>query len=91
MRPAVRVLKRLVDVVGSTVGLAVTLPLYVPIAIAILAESPGPLFYVQRRAGRYIDDSDGGCWDEFDMFKFRSMEVDAERNSGAVEIGRAHV
>jgi lipopolysaccharide/colanic/teichoic acid biosynthesis glycosyltransferase len=84
VRPAVRILKRLVDVVGATAGLAVTLPLYVPIAVAILAESPGPLFYVQRRAGRFIDDSDGGTWDEFDMYKFRSMAVDAERTTGAV-------
>ena len=84
MRPTVRILKRLVDVVGSTAGLALTLPLYVPIAAAILAESPGPLFYVQRRAGRFIDDTDGGTWVEFDMYKFRSMAVDAERNTGAV-------
>jgi lipopolysaccharide/colanic/teichoic acid biosynthesis glycosyltransferase len=60
------------------------LPLYVPIAAAILAESPGPLFYVQRRAGRYIDGPDGGKWVEFDMYKFRSMSVDAERHTGAV-------
>jgi lipopolysaccharide/colanic/teichoic acid biosynthesis glycosyltransferase len=84
VRPAVRVLKRFVDVIGSTVGLAVTLPLYVPIAVAILAESPGPLFYVQRRAGRFIDDANGGTWDEFDIYKFRSMAVDAERTTGAV-------
>jgi lipopolysaccharide/colanic/teichoic acid biosynthesis glycosyltransferase len=84
VRLTVRILKRAIDVVGSTAGLALTLPLYVPIAAAILAESPGPLFYVQRRAGRYIDGPDGGKWVEFDMYKFRSMSVDAERNTGAV-------
>jgi lipopolysaccharide/colanic/teichoic acid biosynthesis glycosyltransferase len=84
VRPTVRILKRVVDVVGSTAGLALTLPLYVPIAVAILAESPGPLFYVQRRAGRFIDDEGGGRWAEFDMYKFRSMAVDAERSTGAV-------
>src|ERR1700729_3265728 len=84
VRPAVRLLKRLVDVVGSAVGLAVTLPLYIPIAAAIRAESPGPIFYKQRRAGRFIDHLDGGRWDEFDMFKFRSMTTDAERTTGAV-------
>src|ERR1700730_3512928 len=78
VHPRVRLLKRLVDVVGSISGLAVTLPLYVPIAAAIRAESPGPIFYVQRRAGRLIDPSNGGRWDEFDMFKFRSMANDAE-------------
>ncbi len=84
VRPAVRFLKRLVDVVGSLAGLAVTLPLYVPIAAAIRVESPGPIFYVQRRAGRLLDHTDGGRWDEFDMVKFRSMTADAERTTGAV-------
>jgi lipopolysaccharide/colanic/teichoic acid biosynthesis glycosyltransferase len=84
VRLTVRILKRLVDVVGATAGLAVTLPLYVPIAAAILIESPGPLFYVQRRAGRFIDGPNGGTWAEFDMYKFRSMGVDAERATGAV-------
>jgi lipopolysaccharide/colanic/teichoic acid biosynthesis glycosyltransferase len=80
----VRLAKRLVDVVGSVAGLAVTLPLYLPIAVAIRAESPGPIFYVQRRAGRLVDASGGGRWDEFDMIKFRSMSDDAERATGAV-------
>jgi lipopolysaccharide/colanic/teichoic acid biosynthesis glycosyltransferase len=84
VRPAVRILKRLVDVAGATAGLALTLPFYVPIATAILAESPGPLFYVQRRAGRMIDGPHGMRWVEFDMYKFRSMRVDAERGTGAV-------
>jgi lipopolysaccharide/colanic/teichoic acid biosynthesis glycosyltransferase len=84
VHPAVRLVKRLVDVVGSTAGIAVTLPLYIPIAAAIRAESAGPIFYVQRRAGRLLDLSDGGRWDEFDMIKFRSMTIDAERNLGAV-------
>lgn len=84
VRPAVRFLKRMVDVVGSIGGLAVTLPLYVPIAAAIRAESPGPIFYRQRRAGRFLDLTDGARWDEFDLFKFRSMTADAERTTGAV-------
>jgi lipopolysaccharide/colanic/teichoic acid biosynthesis glycosyltransferase len=81
----VRVLKRFVDVAGSAVGLSMTLPLYVPIAIAIKRESPGPLFYVQRRAGRFEGDSAGtGRWIEFDMYKFRTMHVDAEHWTGPV-------
>lgn len=84
MRPTVRILKRLVDIVGSAAGLAVTLPLYAPIAVALYAESPGPIFYMQRRAGRYKDNAAGGEWEEFNMYKFRSMRVDAERTTGAV-------
>lgn len=88
MRAAVRRVKRLVDIVGSAAGLALTLPLYAPIIAALLIESPGPIFYVQRRAGRLIDDDDDDGheprWVEFDMYKFRSMRVDAEAATGAV-------
>jgi lipopolysaccharide/colanic/teichoic acid biosynthesis glycosyltransferase len=84
VRRAVHVLKRVIDLAGSAVGLGMTLPLYVPIAIAIKVESPGPLFYVQRRAGAFSDDGGEGRWIEFDMYKFRTMHVDAERLTGAV-------
>lgn len=84
MHPAVRIVKRAVDVVGATAGLAVTLPLYPAIAAAILLESPGPLFYRQRRAGRLVGEEDGGKWVEFEIIKFRSMTVDAEKTTGAV-------
>jgi lipopolysaccharide/colanic/teichoic acid biosynthesis glycosyltransferase len=86
--PGVRVLKRIIDLAGATVGLAVTLPLYIPIGAAIYAESPGPIFYVQRRAGRLIDDgapeASSASWTTFEMLKFRTMRVDAERGTGAV-------
>lgn len=42
--PSVRVTKRAIDLVGSTIGLALTLPLYPLISAAIYAESPGPIF-----------------------------------------------
>lgn len=84
VHPAVRIAKRIVDVVGAGAGLAVTLPLYVPIAAAIKLESKGPLFYRQRRAGRLLDAEGDGKWVEFEMIKFRSMTVDAEKGTGAV-------
>lgn len=78
-------MKRLIDVVGSAAGLAATLPLYVPIAAAIRLDSPGPVFFVQRRAGRLIeDDGDTPRWTTFSMIKFRTMNVDAEKGVGAV-------
>jgi lipopolysaccharide/colanic/teichoic acid biosynthesis glycosyltransferase len=81
----VRVIKRAVDVAGAAVGLTVTLPLYVPIGIAILLESSRPIFYVQRRAGHLVEHEDGSLkWTEFDMLKFRTMRTDAERGTGAV-------
>lgn len=85
MRPHVAIVKRLLDVVGSAGGIALTLPLYIPIAAAIKLDSPGPVFFVQRRAGRLIEeDGQPPRWDEFEMIKFRTMRVDAERGTGAV-------
>jgi lipopolysaccharide/colanic/teichoic acid biosynthesis glycosyltransferase len=54
--PHVAMLKRFLDVAGSTVGLGLTVPLYIPIGIAIRLDSPGPVFFVQRRAGRLIEE-----------------------------------
>jgi lipopolysaccharide/colanic/teichoic acid biosynthesis glycosyltransferase len=91
VNPGVAIVKRLIDVTGSIAGIALTLPLYLPISVAILIDSPGPVFFVQRRAGRLIEEDDGPSeegtvrrWREFDMLKFRTMRVDAERTTGAV-------
>jgi len=70
--PSVRSwVKRLIDIVGSTVGLIVVAILFVPIAIAIKRDSPGPIFFGQIRCG----------WlgRRFRIWKFRSMCVDAEK------------
>jgi lipopolysaccharide/colanic/teichoic acid biosynthesis glycosyltransferase len=86
--PAVKAMKRVIDVAGSLCGLGLTLPLYAPIALAIRLDSPGPIFIVQRRAGRLMDEAEGHRWVEFDMYKFRSMKVDAERHTGVVVSSR---
>jgi lipopolysaccharide/colanic/teichoic acid biosynthesis glycosyltransferase len=87
--PSVRVVKRAIDLAGSIAGLAITLPLFPLIGAAIYAESPGPIFYRQRRAGMLtgVDVRDGVAYPkfaEFDMRKFRSMRVDAEKLTGAI-------
>jgi len=75
----------MIDVAGAIAGIAVTLPLYLPIAAAIRLDSPGPIFLVQRRSGRLIEDGgDGFRWVTFDMYKFRTMRPDAEAATGAV-------
>lgn len=61
---------RLLDVVGSVVGLMLTAVLAPFIAGAIVLESGLPVFYRQERLGR------GG--EPFTMIKFRSMKSDAE-------------
>ena len=90
MAPGVRLVKRLIDIAGSTAGIALTWPLMVPIAVAIRLDSPGPIFFVQRRSGALIDDEPSRHdrrshrWADFDIYKFRTMRVDAERGTGAV-------
>jgi sugar transferase (PEP-CTERM system associated) len=63
--------KRTVDILLSALGLALALPLLLPIMAAIRFDSPGPIFYTQTRIGM------GGR--HFTIFKFRSMCSDAER------------
>lgn len=62
--------KRLMDIVGALVGLSITAILFIPIAIAIQLDNPGPLFFGQIRCG----------WmgRRFRIWKFRSMVVNAE-------------
>ncbi|HSN99379.1 MAG TPA: sugar transferase [Candidatus Nanopelagicales bacterium] len=89
MTPRVRVAKRAIDLLSSSVGIAATLPLYPIIAAAIYIESPGPIFYSQRRAGMLLGTEvrDGVAYPrfvEFEMRKFRTMRVDAEKLTGPV-------
>jgi lipopolysaccharide/colanic/teichoic acid biosynthesis glycosyltransferase len=89
MRLSVRITKRAIDVLGAAVGLAVTAPFIPVIAAAIYVDSPGPILFRQRRAGRLLrtGTQDGGRriqFDEFYMHKFRTMRPDAERFTGAV-------
>ena len=63
-------IKRFFDIVSSGVLLILLIPFMAIIAIAVRLDSKGPIFFVQRRRtlhGR-----------EFNMYKYRSMIVDAE-------------
>jgi lipopolysaccharide/colanic/teichoic acid biosynthesis glycosyltransferase len=84
--PAVKLAKRAIDLVSSAVGLAVTVPLYPLIGAAIWLDSPGPLFYRQKRAGELLGADGPGRFRfrEFHMLKFRTMRPDAERATGAI-------
>jgi len=66
----VHAFKRAFDIVFATVALIPILLLTPFIALAIKADSPGPVFFRQTRVGR-----DG---QQFGMLKFRTMTVDAE-------------
>ena len=65
------VIKRLMDVVFSTIGLIVLSPIMLIVAVAIkLEDIKGPILFSQERVG-YLGK-------KFKMYKFRSMYVDAE-------------
>lgn len=82
----VRVAKRSIDLLFSSVGLLV-FALFLPfIALAIRLDSRGPIFYRQRRAAAVLGRSANGRCEfvPFYMLKFRSMRIDAEATTGAV-------
>ncbi|MED4113704.1 sugar transferase [Priestia megaterium] len=63
--------KRLVDVIGASIGLIILSVLFVIVSIAIKIEDPkGPIFFSQDRIGKNEK--------KFKMFKFRSMVTNAE-------------
>lgn len=64
-------LKRLMDIVGASLGLILASPIMLIVAILIKIEDPkGPIFFSQIRNGTYPK--------TFKMYKFRSMYIDAE-------------
>ena len=70
-------IKRTFDCALSGVGLLVSAPLWVLIAVAIKLGDGGAVLYRQLRVGL------GGC--VFDALKFRSMVPDAESRTGPVQ------
>ncbi len=68
--PAQMMLKRLMDIVGSLVGLLITGILFLFVAPMIYFTDKGPIFFAQERVGK-----NGKL---FKMYKFRSMYQDAE-------------
>lgn len=69
-RSARSIFKRSIDLLGGGVGLLLVAVLFLPIAIAIKLDSPGPIFYGQERHGL--------LGKPFRMYKFRSMVNNAD-------------
>lgn len=70
-------LKRIFDFAAATALLVLLLPLFIVAAIAIRLDSPGPVFFIQTRMG----------WNKrrFQLFKFRTMVIDAEARMREIE------
>lgn len=64
-------IKRLIDFFGSLLGIIITSPLLITIALLIKLTSKGPVFFTQKRLGK-----DGKT---FKILKFRTMVVGAEK------------
>ncbi len=71
-----QILKRGEDMLGSFLGLIFLAPLFGILYLLIKRSSPGPIFYRQKRCG------ENGK--EFTIYKFRTMRMDAERETGPV-------
>lgn len=73
--PFIRYLKKVLDLMFSSVLLAICLPFFPLIALMIKLDSPGPVLYFQQRVGL-----NGKV---FTIYKFRSMARDSEKGTGA--------
>jgi exopolysaccharide biosynthesis polyprenyl glycosylphosphotransferase len=67
-----QLIKRLFDIVVTTVGMIILLPVFLMIAIVVRLDSRGPIIYSQIRIGK-----DGR---PFRFYKFRSMVVDSDKD-----------
>jgi exopolysaccharide biosynthesis polyprenyl glycosylphosphotransferase len=70
-----RFIKRAIDIVGALVGLLLSAPIMAIFGTLVYLESPGPIFYAQKRTGK------NGS--PFRMHKIRSMKINAEEGGGA--------
>jgi len=68
--PLSRALKRAIDICIASIGLVLTAPLFLYIAVRIRRDSPGPIFFRQHRLGQNMR--------EFTALKFRTMSVDTD-------------
>ena len=75
-------IKRFIDIIISAVALGLLSPIFALVAFLIKLEDRGPVFFAQRRVGKWGR--------EFKMYKFRSMCVDAEQRLQAILAKNQH-
>lgn len=68
-------IKRILDILGSAIGLLLLSPLFALIALRIKKDSPGPVYYRGPRSGL--------CGKTFQIYKFRTMYERPESYNGA--------
>jgi lipopolysaccharide/colanic/teichoic acid biosynthesis glycosyltransferase len=88
-RPQYLLVKRCADVAGAAILLVGLMPLMVLIALLIVLDSPGGVFYVQERMGsrrRRVGGERAWELEPFSVFKFRTMSAGADSS-----LHQAHV
>jgi lipopolysaccharide/colanic/teichoic acid biosynthesis glycosyltransferase len=76
----IMMLKRIFDLVLSAIGLLLSMPIMIPIAIWIKIDSSGSIFFRQTRVGQFGK--------EFKIYKFRTMITQAEKIGAQITIGK---
>ena len=71
------IFKRIIDIIGAGLGLILLSPIIAIVACAVKVTSKGPIFFSQKRVGKNGE--------LFEMYKFRSMVVNAEELKGNLE------
>ena len=74
------ILKRLLDIVFSLIMMIILIPIYLIVAIIIKLESKGPALFIQKRLGKHGK--------EYNIYKFRSMSIGAEKTGSGVYSGK---
>lgn len=74
-----RIIKRLFDILASGIGIIVLSPVLLIIALRIKTGSDGPVFFKQIRVGKNGK--------EFEILKFRTMVVNAEKLGRQITVG----
>ena len=66
-------IKRLIDIILSTLGLIILSPVFLVLIIAIKLDSPGPVLFKQKRVGIHKS--------QFHILKFRTMRIDTPKDT----------
>lgn len=66
-------IKRLIDIVLSSLGLILLSPVFLLLSIAIKLDSKGPILFKQKRVGMHKK--------HFDILKFRTMRIDTPKDT----------
>ncbi|CEP81797.1 sugar transferase [Paraclostridium sordellii] len=72
-------IKRIFDIVTSFIGLILLSPILIIIAVFIKLDSKGPVFFKQKRVGKNKQ--------IFEIYKFRTMVIDAEKLGKQITVG----